>query len=326
MINTWVVQLRELNGQLRDSFSDGRLGDRFHRRELLERHIGPIRRMARLDTAELSRVLGGRPLVGVDGSVNTFGRQHPYYVDFFRAMAMPSQGEPLVRQDLYCPLTAPETPPVPPGAGEAEIRQARLAALEVEVAIAAVEQFRPRLLLMDGPLVRFDMRAQDLFRLLREKALEHDTLLIGCIENIESRVITTLLGDQAPAGWRGRYDRDILWDVLDYGEILQVNRPAKGREGEEGESLPHIRTWFMQASTTPGVVGLDMLEEQVPDAAGMVNYLFSLTPADGRGIPIWLDLVDRAVRLTDGEMTAYVELLDPAVRRLFASKRDARFF
>jgi len=324
MISNWAERLLRLNGELRDAFSEGMLGDRLHRRALLTRTIGPIRRLRRLGEAELGRVLGGRGLVGVDGSVNTYGRSHPYYVDFFRAMAMPGQGEPLVLQDLYCPMVAEETA-LPPGAGELEIRQVRLAILEVQAALAAVDRFSPRLLLMDGPLVRFDMRAKALFQQLREKALAHNTLVIGCLENIESHVIATLLGEQAPPGWRGRYDRDILWDVLDYGEVLQVSGPAKGRESEEDASAT-IRTWFMQSATTPGVVGLDMLEEQVPEASELMNYLFSLSPADGRGIPIWLDLVDRAVRLTDVEIAAMVELLDPSVRRLFASKRDARFF
>lgn len=324
MIVNWAERLRRLNAELRDAFSEELLGDRPHRRALLTRTIGPIQRLRRLGDTELGQILGGRGLVGVDGSVNTYGGHHPYYVDFFRAMAMPGQGEPLVLEDLYCPMAAGDSP-LPPGAGELEIRQARLAALEVQAALAAVERFNPRLLLMDGPLVRLDMRAKGLFHQLREKALAHNTLVIGCIENIESHVIAMLLGEQAPPGWRGRYDRDILWDVMDYGEVLQVTRPAKGRESDEDASAT-IRTWFMQSSTTPGVVGVDMLEEQVSEASEMMNYLFSLSPADGRGIPIWLDLVDRAVRLTDVEIAAMVELLDPSVRRLFASKRDARFF
>jgi len=69
-----------------------------------------------------------------------------------------------------------------------------------------------------------------------------------------------------------------------------------------------------------------MLQSQLDLAGSYIDYLYTLSPADGRGIPIWLDLVDREVRLTDVELEAYTELLDPQVRRVFHSKRDARFF
>lgn len=331
MDDQWVKQLQELNGRLRAAFSADRLGDPDQRRWILSAGVGPIRLLERLSGDKLAAVLNGRPLVGVDGSPNMFGRQYPYYIELMRALAKPSSGEPIILKDIHCPV------PVDEGADEEaalrndnEIRQKKLADLEVRAALAALDQLKPAVLLMDGPLVRFAMRTKESFSFLRKKALSENVLLIGCIENIESRVLVSVLGDQAPPGWRNRLDGDLLWGMLEYGEVLEVARAAKGtapmgNDPGRGEEMP-IRTWFMRAARDPGVVGLDMLDEQVSAMGPIADYLFTLSPADGRGIPIWLDIVDREVRLTHGEMEAYAQLLEPQIQRVFASKRDARFF
>ncbi|HYG60601.1 MAG TPA: DNA double-strand break repair nuclease NurA [Symbiobacteriaceae bacterium] len=327
MADNWVSQLRQLNDRLVRSFSDQTLGNKGERRAVLQR-AGSIQRMERLSDVRLRAVLGDKILVGVDGSINTFGGQYPYYVDLLRALAKPTRGEALVLTDLHCPL--------PPEGDEDdetalrkdnEARQQKLAELEVQVAIEAIDRYEPAVILMDGPLVRFDMRAKDSFLVLCDKVITRNIVLLGCIENIESKVLDTVLGTQAPSGWRNRFDRDLLWDTLDFGEVLVVEKPGKGlpRPGSHDPAVP-ICTWFMRSSYDPAVVGLDVLAAQVPLASRYIDYLFTLSPADGRGIPIWLDLVDREVRLTDVELEAYTGLLEPDVKRIFRSKRDARFY
>lgn len=326
MNDTWVQQLQGLNDRLRGSLA--RLGDKPYRREIISRFAGDIRPMQRLSGPALENVLAGRPLVGVDGSINTFGGQFPYYIDLVRALAKPSAGEAIVLKDLHCPIP-PEDPSDEETAQrtDSEVRQRKLANLEVQAALAAIDRYRPSILLMDGPLVRFDMRTRDSFSILRQKAIKENILLVGCIENIESKVLVTVMGDHTPEPWQNRYDRDLLWGALEYGEVLQVRSPAKGTVSLDPDESPRpIRTWFMRASHDPGVVGLDMLEEQVGQVAPLVDYLFTLSPPDGRGIPIWLDLVDREVRLTHVELEAYLQLLDPQVKRVFDSKRDARIY
>ncbi|HLN61554.1 MAG TPA: DNA double-strand break repair nuclease NurA [Symbiobacteriaceae bacterium] len=328
MTDAWVNQLQSLNGRITTALSD--MGSRDQRRQILQQ-AGAIKPLRRLAGAELQHVLGGRPLVGVDGSINTFGNQFPYYIDLLRAVAKPSQGDNVVLKDVHCPMPPEEEEDEEVAQrNDAEVRQRKLADLEVRAALAAIDLYRPAVILMDGPLVRFDMRTKDSFLILRDKVITENILLFGCIENIESRVLRTVMGDAMPPGWRTRFDRDLLWDTLDYGEVLEIARPAKGlsrqdHDEEAARAVP-IRTWFMRASYDPGVVGLDMLEAQVDQAAGLIDSLFTLSPPDGRGIPIWLDLVDREVRLTDVELAAYLDLLEPGVKRLFRSKRDARFY
>lgn len=331
MADDWVQQLQALNGRVRMIISDAALGDKPQRRNTMQ-HVGRFRPLRRLSGAELENVLGGGLLVGVDGSINTFGGQFPYYVDLLRAMAKPSRGESVVVKSLHCPIP-PEDEEDQETAirNDNEVRQRMLAELEVQAAIEAVDRFQPKVILMDGPLVRFDMRAKDSFFVLCEKVTRNRIALLGCIENIESKVVSAVLGDLAPAGWRSRYDRELLWDLLEYGEVLEIRTPAKGlpRTGASDAEVARARpicTWFMRSSLDPAVVGVDMLESQLELSGAFVDYLFTLSPADGRGIPIWLDLVDREVRLTNVELEAYTELLDPQVRRVFHSKRDARFF
>lgn len=330
-MDEWVSQLQALNGRITEAFSESRLGSRSERRRWLEEHVGTIRRLRRLEGAELACFLGGRPLVGVDGTVNTFGGAFPHYLDLMRAIAKPTSGEALVRKAMHCPL--------PPGDLEDEIvavqkdqelRQQKLAKLEAEVAVEAATQLQPGLLLMDGPLVRFDMRTKNTFLILQEKVLNGKIMLAGCIENIESRVIPTMMGEAAPSGWQNRYDRDLLWDVLEVGEVLEVRRPVKGIKAgaaKPGEPEPTpVRTWFMRTASDPGVTGLEMLEAQAEQMGALADFLYTLTPSDGRGIPLWLDIVDREVRLTDVELSAYLDLLDPQWKRVFMTKRSARIF
>lgn len=329
-MDEWVSQLQELNSRITDAFSESRLGSTVERRRWLEEHVGPIRRLRRLEGAELAGFLGGRPMVGVDGTLNTFGGAFPHYLDLIRAIAKPTTGESLVLKAMHCPL--------PPGdlddeviavQKDQELRQQKLAELEVRVAVEAAQSLKPAILLMDGPLVRFDMRTKNTFSILQRDVLDGKIMLAGCIENIESRVIPTMMGDATPLGWRNRYDRDLLWGVLEMGEVLEVRRPVKGQSGtlKPGEPEPTpVRTWFMRAALDPGVVGFEMLEAQAEQMGWVADLLYTLTPQDGRGIPIWLDIVDREVRLTDVELNAYLELLDPQWKRVFMTKRSARIF
>ncbi|MDF2627165.1 MAG: NurA protein [Symbiobacteriaceae bacterium] len=331
MADDWVNQLQALNGRVRNLISDAVLGDKVQRRNTMQQ-AGRFRSLRRLTGQELENVLGGGVLVGVDGSINTFGGQFPYYVDLLRALAKPSRGDAVAVKTLHCPIP-PEDEDDQETAirNDNDVRQRMLAELEVQAAIEAVDRLQPKVILMDGPLVRFDMRAKDSFFILCEKVTRSRIALLGCIENIESKVVGAVLGDLAPPEWRQRYDRELLWDLLEYGEVLEIRTPAKGlprpgaSEAEKKKAVP-ICTWFMRSSLDPAVVGVDMLQSQLDLSGALIDYLFTLSPADGRGIPIWLDLVDREVRLTDVELEAYTELLDPQVRRVFRSKRDARFF
>lgn len=328
-MDAWVRDLEALNARLKGAFSDATLLPRAKRREVLGR-IGTLRMLERLNDATVAELLAGRRLVGVDGTINQFGGAFPHYVALLRALAKPNWGEPLVAGQVYCPLP-------PEGAAHDEVvaarkdddfRQTALANLEAQTALRALEVYGLSVILMDGPLVRFYNRTPKSFKILREKAIDGEILLVGIIENLESAAITSLLEDGAPSGWQYRHDYDLLWGTLDYGEILQLGRAVYGLPRDKEQETAPLHRWFVRSSLEPGVIGIELLEEQVEMAhrLRLADILFTVTPKDGRGIPVWMDLVDREVRLTDAELQAYLELLDPDLRRLLQPKRDARIF
>ena len=333
-MDTWVTELQALNSRLKQAFADVTLLPRHERRRLLSK-IGTFRTLERLSDATLTAALDGRPFVGVDGTINMFGGAYPHYLALLRAVAKPNRDASVVDGNVYCPMPSDDdgADEIDNAAKDETARQGELAKLEAKVAAEAIVRYEPSLLLMDGPLVRFYMRANNSFMDLREKSLIKNILLVGVVENIESKTITTLFeqaGEEMPAGWRHRYDYDLLWDMLDYGELFEVSHPgfALRQKDEEEKPLTYIRRWFLRSSLAQGVIGLDVLEEQVPVAKAiqLAEMLFTLTPRDGRGIPIWMDIVDREVRLTDVELHAYMDFLDPDLRRILEPKRNARNF
>ncbi len=98
---------------------------------------------------------------------------------------------------------------------------------------------------------------------------------------------------------------------MEVGEILEV-APGLFKEG--------FRTCFMRASVDPKPIGIDLLEEQQGYLKEVVDLVYTLTPSDGRGIPLWLDIIDENVRISDEVMKGllnkylgeeYVEFLMP---------------
>lgn len=294
---------------------------------------GEFRQLSRRQPQFYTRHLGGRPLVGVDGSISIFGGDAPHYVALIRAAALPAsrgdevgslEQEGLWLYDVWSPLME--------GGGRAladaalQLRR-RQTALEAEAAVAAASRLTPSLLLIDGGLVRFCNEAKESFRRLITKVSENNTILVGVTENVESTMILRNMGAGVPAGWAGATDRALLWGVLEYGELLKLTQPLVPEPAEETPE-PLLRRWFLQSSHDGAAIGLDFLDAQVQgqDLTWVAEYLLLLTPEDGRGIPVWLDMVDRQVRITQEELLSWVNscLGADVRRRLLSSKRSQR--
>jgi hypothetical protein len=97
---------------------------------------------------------------------------------------------------------------------------------------------------------------------------------------------------------------------------------------EEIDFKPNLQTAFLRSARDPGVIGLDILKEQQTNLKQLANLVYTLTPEDSRGIPIWLDIVDEQVKITNKMMEALVDsYLDPKLKqRLFYSKRNERIY
>ena len=77
---------------------------------------------------------------------------------------------------------------------------------------------------------------------------------------------------------------------------------------------------FYEVLNRPKPIGIDLMEEQQVYLNQVGNLILTLTPRDGRGIPLWLDIIDKNVRISDTVMKGllstylgadYVEFLKP---------------
>ena len=265
-----------------------------------------LRRLTKEELASFGEV------VGVDGSVNRKGGEHPHYVELYRGLALGTQGNQTVREDIYTPLLddALASKRAEDILTAADSRKRRLAEIELEVAIAHIETQHPTLLMMDGGLLRFKIFDPEQWTRLRELCLERDILLIGVIKDIK----TSIFGEE------GVYDREVLYGRLGYAKAILVD-DEKNDKSEVGLSSAFLRT-----SKGISVVGLDMLKEQGEEKERICNLLFSLTPEHGRSVPLWLDIVDREAKIGNEELEGLLqENLDRDIyRRYFVSERDLR--
>jgi hypothetical protein len=74
------------------------------------------------------------------------------------------------------------------------------------------------------------------------------------------------------------------------------------------------------------VIGLDIIESQRDRLTEMARLVLTLTPQNSRGVPLWIDIVDREVKISDQMMKGMLErYLDRGVyERFFVSERDKR--
>lgn len=284
---------------------------------IIKKELGNFRESCKLKSDKLSEIVEKGGLVGVDGSSNSSKGNFPYIITLQHTLAMACHGKnkKITLTDVFSPLLEKE--PMIEEEYRSIIKQ-NLAKLEVATAILALEEIKPRVILMDGSLVRFKIEASELWDNLTKKAIKEDCLLIGVVEGISTDVLSSNLKKELPEEMALSYDWEILFGLLDVGEVFEIV-PGLFKEG--------FRTCFMRASSDPKPIGLDLLEEQQNSMRIAEDLIFSLAPKDGRGIPLWLDIIDSEVRISDKmieELTKhylgeeYVEFLKP--------KRQSRKF
>ncbi|WP_027718169.1 DNA double-strand break repair nuclease NurA [Desulfovirgula thermocuniculi] len=295
-------------------------------RELLARKAGSFQVLAPMSPEEVERWFGGRPLAAVDGSVNVLGGPFPRVLEFFQALGKTSTGRRVAAARVFTPLL-PEAlaeleslaakEGLPQELALIALRSRRLSALELEVGCRLVEEEAPRLLLFDGGFMRYARHAPREWAAFCRLALERGVIAAGVIEEVESFGLAKICGVFAPAV----YDRDLLLGVLEPGECLFVPPELKVK----GESL---YTVFARLSCHPQPVAVDFLQEQAAFAPQVMRYLYTITPSGGRGIPLFLDLVDAEVRLgkRDVELLADTYLGQLLREIFFTPQRERRDF
>jgi len=341
-------QLRGLNDALH-----GRRRERPHRDKLragLETHVGVLQRAQKLDEARIRDLFGGRPLVGVDGSLHPVGGNYPYTIQLFRALAkstLPDREQRTTVSDvrLFSPLCDEDYRRLRQFTEEhrASIRiepqeDARLehdlaeqqayhmlidqqmVEMELLAAIEAMQRFDPFLLLMDGGFSRLKGKGGEHWDAFEATALDRGTRVVGVIEEVGSYRLQSRLGSDLLDGLLQQHDREILFGTLDEGEWLKtsLDRPIKNE----------FYTVFTRLSEQPQAGALDFLRLQAEAVDDIVDFLYTITPPKSRGIPLWLDLVDAEARLTRKQVELLVKThLDPEnIESYLRPQRERRDF
>lgn len=293
-------------------------------RSFINSHVGEIKKMDKLDTSQLALYESRGGIVGVDGSVNRLGGAHPHYVEVYQALAKStSQKEGnLVLADLYTPLYFDEEED---SLVDEEIiigdrRNEKLATLELDVAIESVKKHKPYAILMDGGLIRYNIHAHDRWTELRQLCEEEGVILVGVIKDIKTSIIGDTIKEIDGRVSNRYYDREILFGQLDYGEMIIIKDEVSKKLARGYASV------FLRSSLAPSVIGMDIIDSQREHIQEMARLVFTLTPENSRGVPLWLDIVDKEVLISDDIMRSMMEeYLDRDLyERFFVSERDKR--
>lgn len=277
-------------------------------REHLKNEIGNLTKLKKFEGDEL---IPYNSLVGVDGSNNKSGGAYPHFIEIFQGLAKSTNGNEVFLSSVYTPTLSAVT-------DDGNLSQKMLASIEIETAIKYIEEYDLKYLMMDGGFIRYKINCLDLFKRLRELCEEKNIILFGVIKDIKTNVISNSLGLDKTI-----YDREILFNRLNLGEAVLINNEINKKYLENGDGFSSA---FMRTSNFPGAIGVDILDTQQEHLEEICNLIYTLTPINSRGVPLWLDIVDKDVKITDEIVdTLLEEFLDRDIyERFFISERDKR--
>ena len=317
-------KVQNLNIVLTEKYKDILSLKKSDLRRFISENVGQIKEMKKLDKELLLDYEKAGGIVGVDGSNNKIGGAYPHFVEVYQALAKSTliKEEPIFLTDLYSPLYTEEIENPLENSERIieEKRNIKLSTLEVEAAIESVKKYKPYAILMDGGLIRYNIYAYDKWLELRSLCEDEGIILVGVIKDIKTCIIGDTMRERDKNFKQVFYDRELLFGQLDYGEMITIYDEVN-KKGNQGYS-----SVFLRSSLQPSVVGMDIIDSQRSHLEEMANLVFTLTPENSRGVPLWLDIVDKEVKISDDIMRALMErYLDRDVyERFFVSERDKR--
>lgn len=303
-------QLREVNKSLKDKYDFiFSLDNDTFRKELTE-NVGRLIEMEKFPKDKLSKY---KRTVGVDGSNNRSGGAFPHFIEIFQGLAKSTDGNEVYKNKVY-------TPTLNDIYEDKNLSQKYLATIEIETAIEYINKYDFDYLMMDGGFIRYKINCLDLFTELRETCEAKNIILFGVIKDLKTNVIARSLEIDESI-----YDREILFNRLKTGEAVLIRNEINKKFIKDGLG-EGFSSAFMRTSKFPGAVGLDILDTQEKFLEEISSLIYTLTPMSSRGVPLWLDIVDKDVKITDEILTTLLEeYLDRDVyERFFISERDKR--
>lgn len=276
-------------------------------RNFITDEIGIIKKISPLSPEKLGEIEEKGGMAAVDGSVNRTGGASPHYIDLFRGVAKSTLGNTVTTANFYSPMLDSEY------SEDEHKRDKLLADIELKVAILALEELKPKILMMDGSLLRYRIYDEPLWEELKDKALCTDTILLGVIKDIK----TSFIGDglKIPS-----YDRELLYGLLETGEFLEIKSEVNSTK-KSG-----FASGFLRAGLDPNVCGIDVIYEQTSALETAARLSYALTPKNSRGVPLFLDIVDKEAKITDAMLKALLEnYIDRELYEMFImSERQKR--
>ncbi|WP_416198889.1 MAG: NurA domain-containing protein [Sporanaerobacter sp.] len=294
-------------------------------KDYIDENIGEIVEIEKMNSAEIEKYLKNGGIIGVDGSKNRIGGAYPHYLEIYQGLAKSSiyDNSPIYKADFYTPLYTEEESELIErlNGNEEAIKNYKLAGIEVDVALEGVKKYNPYAIMMDGSLIRYDIECFEKWIELRRECENRGVVLIGVIKDIKTSIIgENLAKDKILHTAENLYDRELLYGLLKYGEMIKI-KDAVAKKPKEG-----FTSIFMRSSNAPSVIGMDILDTQREHIEEMARLVFTLTPENSRGVPLWLDIVDSEVKISDKMMRSILQTyLDREIlEKLFISERDKR--
>lgn len=323
----------ELNEILSNKYKETSKMDKKYIKKLIDDKVGKVYKCRKMSNDVLKFYSSGGGIVAVDGSNNRYGGAYPHFVELYQGLARASNDKdnPMIEVDFYTPLYFEKEKDITdkiskdnPSKEEIDsfIRTYKLSSIEVKVAIKAANNLNPKVIMMDGSLIRYKIECQDKWKELKDICEEKNIILIGVVKDIKTNIIGTTLEDKGvfDPPMHFLYDRELLYGILDVGEILL---PDKENTGKYQEGLSSL---FIRSSRSPMITGIDIINSQRDDLKKMANLVYTLTPENSRGIPLWIDIIDREVRISDKILENLLDrYLDRDIlEKLFVSERSKR--
>lgn len=315
------ISISNLNEYLTDKYKALLLGDKKEIRNFINENVGQITPLEKLSSDELSQWEKKGGLVAVDGSSNRLGGLYPHYIDLFQGLAKSTKykDKPLYKTNIYTPLLNEEENILEDEA-IVDKKDMKLATIEIEVAIESLEKLKPYAIFMDGGFIRYNIYCKDKWEELRSLCEEKKILLVGVIKEIK----TSIIGDELKS--RGNtmdkiYDRELLFGLLEYGEIISIKETVNKKHLEEG-----IASAFIRSSLSPRVIGIDIIDSQKKHLDHVARLILNLTQENSRGVPLWMDIVDAEAKISDHMTRALLQrYMDRGIyERFFLPERDKR--
>lgn len=303
-------QLKEVNTNLKNKYDFIFNLDKDAFRKELTNNVGRLIKMKKFPKEKLPKY---KRTVGVDGSNNRSGGAFPHFIEIFQGLAKSTDGNEIYKNKVY-------TPTLNDVYDDKNLSQKYLATIEIETALEYIDEYDFDYLMMDGGFIRYKINCLDLFTELREKCEAKNIILFGVIKDLKTNVIARSLEIDESI-----YDREILFNRLITGEALLIRNEINKKFIKDGLG-EGFSSAFMRTAKFPGAVGLDILDTQEKYLEEIASLVYTLTPMSSRGVPLWLDIVDKDVKITDEILTTLLEeYLDRDVyERFFISERDKR--